>query len=490
MLLNHALSRRQLLFGTAAAIALPTRANIAQPPLTWPDAALFSKSLQHNAQGLLSTETAAQFKSALRSRDWLAWEVMPVANEIRLVNPLAAHAWAEEPLAKSVSLPPPPPLVGSDELAAEALQLYWMAQLRDVNLAFAERDSLWQQATAELSQRSSKGVTPQNLFQLGLQGEGVGHRLSQFLYQPIAYGSQLTHQTYKIPFEEQAFNTDVTEWLRIQNGHWPSLPQGISRFDSKPHYLRSGRDLAEYVRSDFAYQPYINASAILHNETHRPREALSKTHPYKTARSQNGFVQWGSADVYRLIGRATDLALKAAWACKWQHFPLLRPEEYGGHLHFKRELPSWLRESQAVQRTLKQFGTALLSQAYPEAAPAHPAYVSGHAAIAGACVTVLKALFDGDRVFRFPQVPTRDGLDTRHDDTPNLTYSGELNKLAANIAVGRQWAGIHWRCDSLEGLKLGERIGHALLQETVKQSIEKPSLRYTDLFGQLKTITP
>ncbi|MEN9558836.1 MAG: hypothetical protein RLZZ502_47, partial [Pseudomonadota bacterium] len=330
-------------------------------------------------------------------------------------------------------------------------------------------------------------------FRLGLWGEDKGPTISQLLYQHVSYGAQFTFQKYKIPARGQAFMTDRAEWLRIQNGHWPSLPQGVTNLDSEPHYLRTARDLAEYVRSDFSYQPFVTAAAILHGEAHRPREGLAKTHPYKRNPSQNGFVTWGPVHVYSLVAKATDMALKAAWACKWLHHPLLRPEEYGGHVEFQRFVPKWLRETEAVKRTIASQGSALLPQAYPEGAPLHPAYVSGHSAIAGACVTVLKAMFDGERVFRFPQIPTRDGRDTQAASEANLTYAGELNKLAANTAMGRMWAGIHWRCDSLEGLRLGERVGHAVLQEAIAQTPESRrgeniSLSYIDLFGKTVTI--
>jgi hypothetical protein len=41
---------------------------------------------------------------------------------------------------------------------------------------------------------------------------------------------------------------------------------------------------------------------------------------------------------------------------------------------------------------------------------------------------------------------------------------GELNKLAANIALGRDYAGVHWRSDTTESLKLGEAVAISLLQ--------------------------
>jgi hypothetical protein len=35
---------------------------------------------------------------------------------------------------------------------------------------------------------------------------------------------------------------------------------------------------------------------------------------------------------------------------------------------------------------------------------------------------------------------------------------GELNKLATNVAMGRDLAGVHWRSDGAQGLLLGEEV--------------------------------
>ena len=46
-----------------------------------------------------------------------------------------------------------------------------------------------------------------------------------------------------------------------------------------------------------------------------------------------------------------------------------------------------------------------------------------------------------------------------------LTVGGELNKLAGNIAIFRDAAGVHWRSDYTESLILGESVAIGLLQE-------------------------
>jgi hypothetical protein len=46
-----------------------------------------------------------------------------------------------------------------------------------------------------------------------------------------------------------------------------------------------------------------------------------------------------------------------------------------------------------------------------------------------------------------------------------LTVGGELNKVAANIGVGRNFAGVHWRTDYSESLKLGEAVAIGILKD-------------------------
>jgi hypothetical protein len=45
------------------------------------------------------------------------------------------------------------------------------------------------------------------------------------------------------------------------------------------------------------------------------------------------------------------------------------------------------------------------------------------------------------------------------------TINDELDKLATNVALGRNWAGIHYRSDGIEGLLLGEQVAVRYLQD-------------------------
>ena len=73
--------------------------------------------------------------------------------------------------------------------------------------------------------------------------------------------------------------------------------------------------------------------------------------------------------------------------------------------------------------------------AFVEGCPMHPSYGAGHATVAGASVTMLKALFDESFPITNPVVPSPDGqtlIPYTGSDANKLTLGGELNKLAAN----------------------------------------------------------
>jgi hypothetical protein len=113
-------------------------------------------------------------------------------------------------------------------------------------------------------------------------------------------------------------------------------------------------------------------------------------------------------------------------------------------------------------------GTWLLPTAFPEGCPQHPSYGAGHATVAGACVTVLKAFFDEAFVLPDPVLPSDDGLALipyAGADAGQITVGGELDKIAANIAVGRNIAGVHWRSDYTQSVLLGEALAISILQD-------------------------
>src|SRR5262249_60075655 len=115
-----------------------------------------------------------------------------------------------------------------------------------------------------------------------------------------------------------------------------------------------------------------------------------------------------------------------------------------------------------------------LPQAYPEGSPTHPAYPAAHAVNAGACATVLKAFLDERYIIPDPVEATADGTRLEPWRGAELTLRREIDKLASHIALARNAAGVHFRSDSIEGLKLGEDVALGLLSET--------SLTYSERF--------
>ena len=75
-------------------------------------------------------------------------------------------------------------------------------------------------------------------------------------------------------------------------------------------------------------------------------------------------------------------------------------------------------KSEALGRSKAKYGTYLLSQTYPEAAPIHSTYPGGATGVGGVTATLLKAFFDESRVVPNPVQPDP------ADPTRLVPYSG------------------------------------------------------------------
>jgi hypothetical protein len=146
-----------------------------------------------------------------------------------------------------------------------------------------------------------------------------------------------------------------------------------------------------------------------------------------------------------------------------------------------------------VQTSFATNNSYFLSQAFPGGSPTHPAYPTGHGAVAGACITALKFFFDGGFVIPNPQVPSSDGTTLNNytgSDAGELTVNGELHKLAHNISFGHGiHAGIHWRSDSDTSIQLGEAVALSILQDRAHTYNEKFTVQLTKLDGSIATIS-
>src|SRR6202050_5940190 len=104
--------------------------------------------------------------------------------------------------------------------------------------------------------------------------------------------------------------------------------------------------------------------------------------------------------------------------------------------------------SQAVDQPFSKYGSYLLPAGFPEGNPHHPSYPEAHGAIAGACVTVLKAFFNESFVLPSPVAASDDGqslLPYAGADAGQITVGGELNKRRGNSAPGSHMAALQSR---------------------------------------------
>ena len=103
-------------------------------------------------------------------------------------------------------------------------------------------------------------------------------------------------------------------------------------------------------------------------------------------------------------------------------------------------------------------------------------------------MTVLKAFFNEAFIIPDPIIALDNGFTTREYRGEDLTVGGELNKLAANIAIGRDFAGLHWRSDSIAGMQLGEQVTLRLLMDHKQTYNENYSYSLTLIDGSTVTI--
>jgi hypothetical protein len=169
------------------------------------------------------------------------------------------------------------------------------------------------------------------------------------------------------------------------------------------------------------------------------------------------------AYVQALLATGISNSVRAAYWQKYFVHRAVRPEAYGGLAHHRLAngvsdypLHDDFLNSEALDRSKARYGTYLLSQTYPEAAPLHSTYPGGATSVGAVTATILKAFFDESRVIANPVQPDpADPTRLVPYSGPPLTVGGELNKLAVNFGFGRNWAGIHWRSDASASMALG-----------------------------------
>jgi len=433
----------------------------------------FSKALPHDSLGEVDPWAYQQLLDALESGDPQDFENVPLSPvaDRRLANPQAAYAFEMTGGDAHSTRIPPAPAFASALQSAEMGEVYWQALTRDVPFRDYGSDADVAAAVADLNAFSETvgpkvggAVTPGTIFRGETPGDLIGPYVSQFLQLPVQYGQAAIEQRYPVPLPVD-FMTDYAEWLSIQRGAAPAVP--IS-YDPTPRYIYNSRALGEFVHVDVTFQAYLNAALIMLGFG---PGALADTNPYKTSATQGGFVTFGLADVADLVTKAANVGLKTAWYHKWLVHRRLRPEVMAGRIENQLNgsksygIDAEILGSDAVSRVFSQNGNRLLPMAFPEGSPTHPSYPAGHACNAGACATILKAFFNEDFVVPSPVEASSDGLALDPWTGADLTLGNEINKLANNISLGRDAAGVHYRTDGIDGVSAGEQVAIGILRD-------------------------
>jgi hypothetical protein len=434
----------------------------------------YSKGLPHNSIGEVDLGAYDTYLAAIRSGLPADFENIILGGSTKLTNPQSGLTFALEGTDAAKIFEPPCPAVASQERADEAVENYWMALLRDVPFTDYGTNTTALQACKELTKLSGftgpriKGqVTAQTLFRGFTAGDIVGPYVSQFLLQPVFMGALPMTQQYVTYQPGLDYMLDAGSWLAVQNGQGPF---GSNLVDSQLRYLRDGRGVGAWVHVDLLFQAYFMGMLwLLRNAT------FNVGNPYNTSHTQSGFGTFGNPHISALMAEVSGHAVRAQWYQKYWVHRALRPEAYGGLVHYTKTgaasypLHADVLNSHAVAYVFAKTGTYFLPIAFPEGSPTHPSYGSGHATVAGACVTALKAFFNTDRVvFPNPVTATPDGLSLQSytaADAGQITLTGELNKLASNIAQARNIAGLHWRSDATQAMLLGEAVAISVLRD-------------------------
>jgi len=344
--------------------------------------------------------------------------------------------------------------------------------------------------------------------------------------------------------------TDWAEWLAVQDGTDVS---GADVANTGSKFIQTPRDLATYVHVDQLYQAYFVACLILLNKGASGDPGFPEPNLFDN-NTRTPFATFGGPHTLSQMTEVASRALRAVRRQKFQIHRRARPEQLAAMLTLaandlaatgsakgkmqsmlnelglgnkptevhkilgwidelnkrqtKRQRPYRLIEGTKINFSPNEGKNFLLPMAFPEGSPMHPAYGAGHATVAGACSTVLKAFFD---IYKVPkkdlasakkitpfksmtmqeigleevfEADDNDGdtLATSSNCSP-LTIEGELNKLAANISIGRNFAGVHYYSDYYDSLRMGERVAIGMLKEHLDSHPEPVSIELISKIG-------
>ncbi len=472
---------------------------------------VFSKTLGHDPSSFLPDRSQTdQMLKFFEEPTFSGLETLPSSqdSERKLEDPAGGLGF--EPISKSHYLIPSPIefiSINSSLGAMELSEVFCMSLCRDIKISellsstdpttvmLKPRDENGNELGYSLPVQSiidilnsypnsnwpvESGLNMGNLFRGKLPDELIGQYISQLLILDVPFGKATFEQKYK-PEWDTTFSVTTEGFLKIQDGVTSGFP---TKGDISARRVTTLRDLGSLVKNDPAYGLYFTAGLI------SAKAGLSAlTNPG----NGSAFLDTGGPDFLTSIAAVCRAALRSGWLTKWQNALKIRPEEAAGRLSWYEmastkpsELQDWVSFFNSdLLNTVKMWtstqgstqDSSFLPLLYDEGSPTHPAYPAGHACVAGACCTIIKAFIkthesNGDKILWSSVF----GPIQKVDETGNLvdtvdsneTIVGEINKLCSNVSIGRNIAGVHYRSDADAGILMGETVAISYLLAMTK----------------------
>lgn len=488
-------------------------------------AGLYSKCLEHDPTTLLASQDDIDtIITAIETGEQSDFDAIPLSSSStrKQESPQAALSFSMSGAdPESISLPPAYAL-NSRAAAAEMIEVYERNILRDIpfNVISGDVVGTGQQETdltrvitalnafgSDFTGPKVGGlVTRKSLFRGVGKDELVGPYMSQFLLHDIPLGQHTIVQQSVV--ETGVYGITEANYLAIQNGAVP-----VPQTKGAAVYAFSPRVLGSFVHIDFVYQAFLYASALLLGN------GAARNPAFPQLSKETNFVNSsGPADIAAAIGEVSRHALKATWVQKWRKNLKLRPEAMAARV-VKEEaavLPSGTVHADlltlgadtlvAVKAANVANGgdnASFLPLQFAEGSPTHPSANAGHAGIAGACAALLKMYFaDGPwsgtgitTTIGMSDVNTIQSVDGSvlseytEGDASQMTVHGEINKLASNMSLGRDFAGVHYRWDGDQGILLGEKVAIEWMIDNAAQSnVNIGTIKFTSADGVTEKI--
>jgi membrane-associated phospholipid phosphatase len=463
----------------------------------------FHKTLLHNTLGHL--QNSDDYKNLvdciLNNKQSLLNNIsLATKSTMKLIDPLASLSNVIIGKDQCCFFLKEPPSLCSPESAYEILELYAMALSKDVQFNDYNNNDIINKI---ISSFDNKLFNHQNIFRSNFVGD-IGPYISQLLLFDVPIG------TMKLEQKHNGVSYNNLEISSLQNG----IITSSNPIKIINKFIYNGRTLSEAAHNDPVYVFYHNAALILQSL------GIKINSGFPVFSNQNSFVtNGGGASILCALAEVCDLALNHCWYWKWQVYRKLRPEAYSIYINniktnkvnnestynisniiLNNKLLDDIKTYNKLSNNLED--CYLLPLSYIEGSPAHPSYPSGHATIAGACATIMKIYFNCELLWsELPNnkhgvlISNNDGTKLEKDNSSLYVY-GEINKLATNISFGRNWAGIHYRSDAIEGMILGEEIAISYVQDKMSCWVQNnisgkiPEINFRKFNNSIYTIKP